>query len=83
MLADRVRVRGVAGSRSNLIGDLEGTLSRAEEVFDAASSLVGDEAFATWQQLPDDAQAAESKLRSVVAKRIDHDVTHDGATDRR
>src|SRR5438105_2888323 len=55
------------------LGDLESTLSRAEEVFVAASSLVGDEALATWQQLPADAQAAESKLRNVVAKRVDHD----------
>ena len=49
------------------------TLSRAEEVFVAATSLTGDEALATWQQLPADAQAAESKLRNVVAKRVDHD----------
>jgi uncharacterized membrane protein YccC len=55
------------------LGDLEETLSRAENVFAAASSLVGDEALATWQQLPADAQAAESKLRNVVAKRVDHD----------
>jgi hypothetical protein len=55
------------------LGNLESTLSRAEEVFAAASSLVGDEALATWQQLPADAQAAESKLRNVVAKRVDHD----------
>src|SRR5438132_5589632 len=55
------------------LGNLESTLSRAEEVFVAASSLVGDEALATWQQLPADAQAAERKLRNVVAKRVDHD----------
>ena len=55
------------------MGDLESTLSRAEEVFVAATSLAGDEALATWQQLPADAQAAESKLRNVVAKRVDHD----------
>ena len=55
------------------LGDLESTLSRAEEVFVAATSLAGDQALATWQQLPADAQAAESKLRSVVAKRVDHD----------
>ena len=55
------------------LGDLESTLSRAEEVFVAATSLAGDEALATWQQLPADAQAAESKLRNVVAKRVDHD----------
>jgi uncharacterized membrane protein YccC len=55
------------------LGDLESTLSRAEEVFVAATSLAGDEALATWQQLPADAQAAENKLRNVVAKRVDHD----------
>ena len=55
------------------LGDLESTLSRAEEVFVAATSLAGDEALATWRQLPADAQAAESKLRNVVAKRVDHD----------
>jgi uncharacterized membrane protein YccC len=60
------------GERTSL-GNLESTLSRAENVFGAASSLVGDEALATWQQLPADAQAAESKLRNVVAKRVDHD----------
>ena len=55
------------------LGDLESTLSRAEEVFVAATSLAGDEGLATWQQLPADAQAAESKLRNVFAKRVDHD----------
>jgi uncharacterized membrane protein YccC len=60
------------GERTSF-GNLESTLSRAENVFAAASSLVGDEALATWQQLPADAQAAESKLRNVVAKRVDHD----------
>ena len=55
------------------LDDLESTLSRAEEVFVAATSLAGDQALATWQQLPADAQAAESKLRKVVAKRVDHD----------
>jgi len=51
------------GERTSL-GNLENTLSRAEDVFGVASSLVGDEALATWQQLPADAQAAESKLRT-------------------
>src|SRR5436190_9409988 len=60
------------GERTSL-GNLESTLSRAENVFAAASSLVGDEALATWLQLPADAQGAESKLRNVVAKRVDHD----------
>ena len=36
------------------LGDLESTLSRAEEVFVAATSLASDEALATWQQLPAD-----------------------------
>src|SRR6266478_728181 len=60
-------------SERTSLGNLESTLSRAENVFAAASSLVGDEALATWEQLPADAQAAESKLRNVVAKRFDHD----------
>jgi hypothetical protein len=55
------------------LGNLEETLSRAEDVFGVASSLVGDEALATWQQLPADAQAAESKLRNAVAKRIERE----------
>jgi len=55
------------------LGDLESTLSRAEEVFVAATSLANDQAWTEWQQLPADAQAAESKLRNVVAKRVDHD----------
>src|SRR5437016_7623188 len=63
------------------LGDLESTLSRAEEVFVAASSLVGDEALATWQQLPADAQAAESKLRNVVAKRIERAAASDERED--
>ena len=53
------------------LGDLESTLSRAENVFAAASSLVGDEALATWQRLPADLQMTESALRNVAADRID------------
>src|SRR5213593_210501 len=67
------------GDRTSL-GNLESTLSHAENVFAAASSLVGDEALATWQQLPADAQAAESKLRNVVAKRVDHDSPEDAGS---
>jgi multidrug resistance protein MdtO len=59
------------------LGDLESTLSRAEEVFVAATSLANDQAWTEWQQLPADAQAAESKLRNVVAKRVDHDSPED------
>jgi uncharacterized membrane protein YccC len=55
------------------LGDLESTLSRAEEVFVAATSLANDQAWNEWQQLPPDAQHAESELRNAIAKRVDHD----------
>src|SRR3954465_7376532 len=54
------------GERTSL-GNLEGTLSRTENVFVAASSLVGDEALATWQRLPADVQMTESALRNAAA----------------
>src|SRR6266446_5576852 len=50
------------GDRTSL-GNLKTTLSRAEEVFVSATSLVGDEALATWQRLPADLQMTESALR--------------------
>jgi uncharacterized membrane protein YccC len=53
------------------LGDLERTLSRAEEVFVAATSLANDQAWNEWQQLPVAAKTAESELRSVAAKRIE------------
>src|SRR5437660_41178 len=53
------------------LGDLESTLSRAEEVFVAATSLANDQAWNEWQQLPAAAKTAESELRSVAAKRIE------------
>ena len=58
------------GERTSL-GILEGTLSRTENVFVAASSLVGDEALATWQRLPADVQMTESALRNAAANRIE------------
>ena len=58
------------GERTSL-GNLEGTLSRTENVFVAASSLVGDEALATWQRLPADVQMTESALRNAAANRIE------------
>src|SRR4029077_7300670 len=64
------------GERTSL-GNLESTLSRAENVFAAASSVVGDEALANGQQLPADAQAAESELRNVVARQVERAVNHD------
>src|SRR5437899_438097 len=40
------------------LGNLEETLSRAEDVFGVATSLVSEEALASWQQLPAAAQIA-------------------------
>jgi uncharacterized membrane protein YccC len=64
-----------------LLGNLEETLSRAEDVFDVATSLVSDEALASWQQLPSAAQIAESDLRSVAAKRIERAAASDERED--
>jgi len=57
------------------LGDLESTLSRAEEVFVAATSLANDQAWNEWQQLPAVARIAESELRNAVAKRVEHVAT--------
>lgn len=51
--------------------NLEKTLSRAEEVFAAASSLTNEQSWNEWEQLPLAAKIAESELRNVAAKRID------------
>jgi hypothetical protein len=51
--------------------DLEKTLSRAEDVFAAASSLTSEQSLHEWQELSSAAKIAESELRNVVAKRID------------
>jgi uncharacterized membrane protein YccC len=53
------------------LGNLETTLSRAEDVFVVASSLGSDQRWDEWQQLPAAAKTAESELRSVAAKRIE------------
>jgi multidrug resistance protein MdtO len=53
------------------LGNLEETLSRAEDVFGVATSLVSDEALATWQRLPADLQMTESVLRNAAANRIE------------
>jgi uncharacterized membrane protein YccC len=63
------------------LGDLESTLSRAEEVFVAATSLANDQAWNEWQQLPAAAKTAESELRSVVAKRIERAAASDERED--
>ncbi len=63
------------------LGNLESTLSRAENVFVAATSLANDQALENWQQLPAAAQTAESELRSVAAKRIEHVAASDEPED--
>jgi len=63
------------------LGNLEGTLSRAENVFVAATSLANDQAWNEWQQLPAAAKTAESELRSVAAKRIERAAASDERED--
>jgi uncharacterized membrane protein YccC len=58
------------GERTSL-GNLETTLARAKHVFTLATSLTSDSAWDEWQQLPPDAQNAESDLRNVVARRVE------------
>jgi uncharacterized membrane protein YccC len=53
------------------LGNLERTLSRAEEVFGVATSLGSERAWDDWQKLPPAAKNAESVLRVVAAKRIE------------
>ena len=59
------------------LGNLEGTLSRAEHMLALATSLTSDSAWNEWQQLPAAAKTAESELRSVAAKRIERAATGD------
>src|SRR5213596_411213 len=65
-----------AGDRVSL-GNLEATLSRAEQMLDLATSLTTDSAWTEWQQLPPDAQHAESELRNAIAKRVEHAAASD------
>ena len=63
------------------LGDLESTLSRAEEVFVAVTLLANDQAWNEWQQLPAAAKTAESELRDVAAKRIERVAASDERED--
>ena len=63
------------------LGDLESTLSRAEEVFVAVTSLANDQASNEWQQLPAAAKTAESELRDVAVKRIERVAASDERED--
>jgi uncharacterized membrane protein YccC len=53
------------------LGNLESTLSHAEDVFAVATSLASHQAWDDWQQLPPAAKIAESELRDLAAKRIE------------
>jgi uncharacterized membrane protein YccC len=68
------------GERTSL-GNLETTLLRAEHVLTLATSLSSDSAWNEWQQLPADAQAAESELRNAVAKRVERTAASDTLED--
>jgi uncharacterized membrane protein YccC len=59
------------------LGNLESTLSRAEDVFGVATSLGSDRAWDDWQKLPPAAKNAESVLRDVAAKRIERAAASD------
>ena len=63
------------------LGNLESTLSRAEDVFGVATSLTSDRAWDDWQQLSPDAQHAESELRNAIAKRVERAAASDERED--
>src|SRR6266481_2779260 len=69
-----------AGDRVSL-GNLEATLSRAEHMLKLATSLTTDFAWTEWQQLPPDAQHAESELRNAIAKRVERAAASDERED--
>src|SRR5881398_966884 len=63
------------------LGNLEATLSRAEHMLNLATSLTTDSAWTEWQQLPPDAQHAESELRNAIAKRVERAAASDERED--
>jgi len=69
-----------AGDRVSL-GNLEAALSRAEHMLNLATSLTTDSAWTEWQQLPPDAQHAESELRNAIAKRVERAAASDERED--
>ena len=65
----------------SLGGSLETMLSHAEHLLALATSLTSDSAWQDWQQLPPEAQAAESELRNAVARRLERAANSDSAED--
>ena len=62
-------------------GDLEAMLSGAERMSALATWLASDSGWQEWQQMPPEAQAAESELRNAIARRIEHAAPHEDARD--
>jgi len=62
-------------------GTLKATLSNAENVFAAATSLAEEQSWHEWQELPPAVRIAESELRNVVAKRVDRAAASDTLED--
>ncbi len=69
------------GRLRSLLGTSKAVLSRAEHALTLATSLTSDSAWNEWQQLPPDAQAAESELRNAIAKRIERAAASDELED--
>src|SRR6266853_123051 len=62
-------------------GYLKTILSGAEHLSGLATSLASESVWQEWQQLPSDAQQAESDLRNVVARRVERATNGDSAED--
>jgi uncharacterized membrane protein YccC len=58
---------------------LEIILSRVEHLWAMGTSFNSESAWTKWQQLPPEAQEAESQLRNFVARRIECAANRDGA----
>jgi uncharacterized membrane protein YccC len=63
------------------LGKLEETLSRAENVFAATTSLAEEQSWHEWQELSSAAKIAESELRDLAAKRIERAAASDERED--
>jgi hypothetical protein len=63
------------------LGNLEETLSRAENVFAATTSLAEEQSWHEWQELSSAAKIAESELRNAAAKRIERAAASDERED--
>jgi uncharacterized membrane protein YccC len=67
--------------QSILSGDLKTMLSSAEHLLALATLLTSDSAWREWQQMPPEAQAAESEFRNAIAKRLERAAVHERTTE--